>query len=160
MAKIRVTKRPTQDFILKPNRVRMFLIYIILFALAIVLGTGIRWLLYRDTLTPGWWSNNGTIAVVIIVVGALLMSVTEYSRWTLRVVGGNTIEGPAGMFGSREALSIAAIDWERTRRSLSSWLKIGNAIYDVSRQRILVSPWFFTPREFREMLDLIGYRAG
>ena len=157
MAKIRATKRPGHDYTLRPNRLRMFFVYVILFALAIVLGTGIRWLLYRDTFTQGWWSSNGTTAIIIVVIGAALMSFTEYSRWTLRVVGGSTIEGPAGMFGARESLSIAAIDWDRTHRSLGSWLKIGNAIYDVSREHILVTPWFFNPGEFKEMLDLIGY---
>lgn len=158
MVRIRSTKRPAPpEFVLHPSRVRMFLVYVVVFALAILFGSGIRWLFNHDAFNATWLANQGPVTAVIIAGGAAFMSLTEYTRWTMRVTGGDMLEGPAGVFGDRLAIDIHHIDWTLTRRSLRSWLKIGNAIYGVSRQRILVSPWFFPPSQFREMLDRIGY---
>lgn len=135
----------------------MFAVYVVVFALAILFGSGIRWIFNHDTFGPSWLANQGPVTVAIIAVGAGFMSLTEYSRWTLRFNGSDMLEGPSGVFGDRLAIDIHNIDWKATRRSLTSWLKIGNAIYGPARQRILVSPWFFNPGEFRELLEQIGF---
>lgn len=157
MAKIKTSKRPVADFILKPNRLRLFLIYLLMFVLALILGYGIRWIFYRETFTQEFLQSQGFGTVLLVFGAALLLSITEYSRWTLRIIDRNVLEGPTGMFGDRMRMPIETIDWKRTQRSLASWLKVGNAIYGEDRQRILVSPWFFNPDQFTELLELIGY---
>jgi hypothetical protein len=159
MAKIKAPKRAVADFILKPNRLRLFLIYLLMFVLALILGYGIRWIFYRDTFTQEFLQNQGAGTALLIIGGALLLSFTEYSRWTLRIINRNVLEGPTGMFGDRLRMPIETIDWKRTQRSLASRFKIGNAIYGEDRQRILVSPWFFNSGQFSELLELIGYEG-
>jgi hypothetical protein len=159
MKKVKVTRRPQsrQDYILRPSRVRMALIYAGFFALAVVVGMLIRLIAYRENanleaILEGWGINLG-----IVVGGAVLFALMDYSRWTIRIVGGEKVEGPSGAMGSRSQLPLDDIDWERSGRSLRSRMKIGNAIYTVGRQRILISPWFYEPGLFAEFLDRIGY---
>jgi hypothetical protein len=159
MKKIKVTRRPQtrQDFILFPSRVRMTMIYAVLFALAVLLGIVIRLFAYRDNLNldvilEGWVVNLG-----IVVGGAVLFALLDYTRWTIRVLGGEKLEGPSGAMGSRAQMLLDDIDWERSGRNLRSRLKIGNAIYTSGRQRILISPWFYDPKLFAEFLERIGF---
>ena len=158
MKKGKATRRPSAqaEIVLRPSRLRMFLIYIVLFALAIGLGLLIRLLFDRGSLTLGWLQQSWLTGAAIIFGGAALMAFIERSRWVLRVLEHQRLEGPTGMFGERVEIRLDEIDWERTLRSLSSRLKIGNAIYGPSRARILVSPWFFEPEAVRELFHAIG----
>ena len=159
MKKVKVTKRPSAraDLVLRPSRLRMFLIYIVLFALAIGFGLIIRLLVNQGEFTLGWVQDNWVAGAGIIFGGAALMAFIERNRWVLRVPDHELLEGPTGMFGERITIRLDEIDWERTQRSLSSRLKIGNAIYGPDRARILVSPWFFEPEGIRELFSAIGY---
>ncbi len=161
MKKVKVTKKPGTSFILRPSRVRMFLVYIVILALAIGAGLTIQFLFRRNSLGPDWFVTDGPTYLAIIVGGAIIISLMEYSRWIIRVESGDTVEGPSGAFGERLSIPLKEIDWQRTRRSLNSWLKFGNAIYSSPRRRILISPWFFSPARFREFLSMVGYdKAG
>jgi hypothetical protein len=159
MKKVKVSQRPAArgEITLQPSRLRMFLIYIVLFAIAIAFGQLIRLVIYREEGTLAWLASNWPVTLAIIFGGAALMAVIERRRWTLRVLGRDEVEGPTGAFGERISIPLSQIDWERTRRSLSSRLKLGNAIYGPERRRIIVSQWFFEPEGLREMLRAIGY---
>jgi hypothetical protein len=159
MKKVKVTRNPQsrQDFLLRPSRVRMALIYAAFFSLAVIVGMIIRLIAYRENLNfaaliDGWAVNLG-----IVIGGSVLFALMDYPRWTIKVLGGENVEGPSGAMGMRSLLPLGEIDWERSGRSLRSRLKIGNAIYSVGRQRILISPWFYEPGLFAEFLDRIGY---
>ncbi len=158
MPRYKVTRRPSArpDTVLKPSLWRMTLIYAILFVVAIGIGLLIRALITRENLVVSWLQENWPVTLVALFGGSALLSLAERSRWSLRLVGGDRLEGPSG-FGERVTLHLAEIDWKRTRRSLSSRMKIGNGIYDNERNRILVSPWFFDPAKFREMMAMLGY---
>lgn len=160
MAKAKVTKRPAQrqDYTLQPSRLRMFLIYLVMFALAILLGLLIRLVFYRGEDLLAYLRENWVAGAAITVGGSLVMALVERSRWTLRVVGRSQLEGPTGLFSERIVIPINEIDWERTRRSLDSWLKVGNAIYGQGRTRVIVSQGFFKPEELKELLALLGYK--
>jgi len=160
MAKAKVTKRPVQrqDLTLQPSRLRMFLVYLVMFTLAIAVGLLIRLLVNRGAFTLLWMQENWPAGVGIIFGGSALMALIERSRWTLRVLGRDRLEGPTGLFSERIVIPRDEIDWERTRRSLTSPLKIGNAIYGHGRTRVMVSQWFFKPDELRELLGLLGYK--
>jgi hypothetical protein len=161
MKKVKVTRRPGASFVLRPSRVRMFLVYIVILALAIGVGLAIQFLFRRNSLSPNWFMTDGPTYLAIILGGAIIISLMEYSRWIIHVENGDTVEGPSGAFGERLSIQLKEIDWQRTRRSLNSWLKFGNAIYSGPRRRILISPWFFSPARFREFLSAIGYdKAG
>lgn len=157
MKKVKVTKKPGTSFILRPSRVRMFLVYVVILALAIGAGLTIQFLFRRNSLRPDWFMTDGPTYLAIILGGASIISLMEYSRWIIRVEDGDTVEGPSGAFGERLSIPLKEIDWQRTRRSLNSWLKFGNAIYSSPRRRILISPWFFRTAQFREFLTAIGY---
>ncbi len=162
MKRAKVTKKPAArpDLVLRPARLRMFGIYLVLFGLAIGAGLLIRQLVSQDAFSEGWLQNNWLTAVGIIVGGSALMAILERGRWTLRLLNGDKLEGPSGAIGERVVIPAGEIDWERTRKSLNSRVKIGNGIYAANR-RILVSPWFFDPREFRSLLEKVGYpKAG
>ncbi len=135
----------------------MFLVYLVILSLAIGTGLLIQFLFRRDSFGPGWLQTDSITYLAIILAGSLIVSLMEYPRWTLRVEGGEKVEGPSGAFGERLSIPVKEIDWMRTRRSLTSWLKFGNAIYVSPRERILVSPWFFDQGKFREFLAAIGY---
>ena len=155
MKKLKVTKRPGSraGLVLKPSRLRMFAIYALLFGLAIGFG-----LLLRMMFSPGGIGPvNIPVTLLAVLGGALLMAFIEHSRWTLRVGEGEQLEGPTGAFGERTSIPLKGIDWARTRRSLSSRLKIGNSIYASANSRVMVSPWFFDPQKFHEFLTAIGY---
>jgi hypothetical protein len=156
MKKVKLTNRPAprEGLTLKPSRLRMFVIYAFLFALAVLFG-----LLIRLILSPSAFGDmDWNILFLAVFGGAAVMAFIEQSRWVLRVrKGGELLEGTTGAFGARVTIPIDSIDWERTRRSLSSWLKIGNSIYVTSIQRIMVSPWFFDPHEFSSFIKAIGY---
>jgi hypothetical protein len=92
---------------------------------------------------------------MLIIGGAGVLALIERNRWTLRIIDREAIEGPSGAFGERYTIRIDEIDWERTRRSLGSRLKIGNAIYGPERRRIVISQWFFPPEALRTLLDVI-----
>src|SRR5690606_5004404 len=96
MKKIKVTKRPAArgEITLQPSRVRMFLVYIVLFALAIAAGQVIRWVLYREDITQPWMGGNWMVAGGIVLGAAALMALLERNRWTLRVIGRERVEGP------------------------------------------------------------------
>ncbi len=155
MTKIKVTKRPGEKYVLHPSRPRMFVVYTVILALALGVGFLIRYLIYHTGLDL--LQTDGLFFLGLILFGAVLITLMEYSRWTLHVESGENVEGPSGALGERLAIPLDEIDWKRTRRSLASWLKFGNAIYASPRQRILVSPWFFDPKKFREFLTMIGY---
>ncbi len=161
MKKVKVTRRPGRvDYILLPNRLRMFIIYFILFTLAVVFGFLIRFLLYRTGLDSDWLLTNGPTILGLIILVAAVVPFIERRRWTLRVAGGEKVEGPTGAFGDRMAIPLREINWDRTRRSLTSGFKLGNAIHGPDRDRILVSPWFYNPGQFREFLKAIGFEEG
>ena len=157
MTKTKVTKRPSPrgDITLQPSRLRMFLIYVVLFSLAIGIGLVIRLLMNQLDVTGGWFAENWPSGVGIIIGGAALLSFIERSRWTLRLLEGRRLEGPSGAFGERLVIPAEEIDWVLTQRSLGSWLKIGNAIYGKERKRIIVSQWFFDPEKLRDLLGRI-----
>ncbi len=157
MKKVKVTKRPGArgDVVLQPSRLRMFLIYMVLFTLAIGVGLLIRLMMDQQDVSAVWFANNWPSGVGIIVGGAALLSIIERRRWTLRVLDGRKLEGPTGAFGERLIIPAEDIDWERTQHSLSSRLKIGNAIYGPERKRIIVSQWFFEPDKLQEMLGML-----
>ena len=160
MKKAKVTRKPSAriDYTLRPSRWRMMLIYSALFTLALVFGLLLRMLFGGEfslqTLFGDWYVN-----IAIVIGGAVLYSLLDYRRWTMRVLGGDQVEGPTGALGDRVTVPIREIDWTRSRRSIESRIKIGTAIYSLSRQRILISPWFYDPDQFREFLDRIGYES-
>lgn len=158
--KMKVTKRPNPrgDYVLQPTWLRMFLIYIVLFILAIGLGTLLRLAFSRENL-GSWFTENWDTTLAIIVGGAALLALIERGRWTLRVLDGRRLEGPSGAFGERFEFPVEQIDWERTNRSLGSWLKIGNAIYSQDRRRIAISQWFFDPGRLQTLIELIRPRG-
>lgn len=155
----RTSGRPKSqlEFILRPSRWRMMVIYTVLFALAVVFGLLIRVALSGGTSVQAvfgdWYINLG-----IVVAGAVLFAWIDYGRWTMRVQGGQQVEGPSGAFGDRAVLQLKDINWPRSGKSLRSRIKIGTAIYTHAGKRILISPWFYEPARFREFLDKIGYR--
>jgi hypothetical protein len=159
MKKVKVTRKPhsRQEYVLHPSRVRMALIYAAFFAMAVVIGIVIRLIVNRENANLGELFNDWATNLAIVVGGAVLFALLDYSRWTVRVQGGETVEGPSGALGTRSLLRLDDIDWERSGRSLRSRVKIGNAIYTIGRQRILISPWFYEPTLFSEFLDQIGY---
>lgn len=135
----------------------MFLVYIVILALAIGVGLIIQFLFRHNSFSPDWLMADGPTYLAIILGGAIIISLMEYSRWIVRVEDGNTVEGPSGAFGERLSIPLKEIDWQRTRHGLNSWFKFGNAIYSSPRRRILISPWFYHPAQFREFLTAIGY---
>jgi len=146
------------DYILRPVRWRVALIYAIFFALAVLAGLSIRVAFNANkesfaTLFSDWYFN-----FIIVIGGSILFALLDYSRWTIRVINGDRIEGPTGAFGERAELPLKEIDWTRSSRSLNSRLKVGNAIYTLTRKRILISPWFYKQEDFKELLDYIGYK--
>ncbi len=161
MKKVRAARKSQSrsDYSLRPSRVRMALIYAFFFALAVMFGMLIRVVFNNENASPAELFSDWGPNLAIVVVGAVLFAMIDYSRWTIRVQGGEQIEGPSGGMGRRMILPLEEIDWKRTRRSLESRLKIGNAIYTFDGQRILISPWFYPPGNYSELLDLIGYPA-
>ena len=159
MKKVKVTRKlqSRADFTLHPSRVRMMLIYAIFFALAVLAGMLIRLAFNRGSLSLAELFSYWVMNLAIVVGGSVLFALLDYSRWTIRVVGGEKIEGPSGALGTRSLLPLDEIDWARSGKSLRSRLKVGNAIYAPGRQRILISPWFYAPTAFSEFLDRIGY---
>jgi hypothetical protein len=157
MKKVKVTKRPQkEDFILKPNRLRMMLVYVLLFGLAYIIGMFIRYLINPGGFDLQRLTTDWTLDALIIFGGPALLAMLDYRRWVVRLQNSEMIEGLSGAFGERVVFPAREIDWQRTNRSLSSRFKIGNAIYAKTRQRILLSPWFYNPGDFREFLQLIG----
>jgi hypothetical protein len=158
MKKPKPTRRTSKqaEYVLRPSRLRMTLIYILIFSIAMGIGILIRFILDGGVYNPdrlfGDWQTNA----LIIFGGAIVFALLDYRRWTIRVLDGERIEGPSGAFSQRQAFPIKDIDWTRTRRSINSRLKIGNGIYTDSRQRILISPWFYDPQQFQEFAQRIG----
>lgn len=151
------TNRAPSEFVLFPSRVRMTIIYAVLFTLALMIGLLIRaafsgWSFDLGGIWDEWYLN-----ILLIFGGALVFAMIDYNRWTIRVRDNESVEGPTGAMGERALLPIKNIDWDRTRRNLNSRLKIGNAIYTQSGQRILISPWFYAPARYHEFLSEIGY---
>lgn len=161
MKKVKVTKRPGPqgELIVLPSRLRMFLIYMVMFSLAIGIGLLLRLAVDRESFTAEWLSSGWISWLGVVIGGAALMALIERSRWKLRVVERDKLEGPTGAFGERLVIPFNEIDWPRTQRSLSSKLKIGNAIYGRGRQRIIVSQAFFDPAALSELLRAIGYKG-
>ncbi|HEX9017802.1 MAG TPA: hypothetical protein VF806_01360 [Anaerolineaceae bacterium] len=159
MAKIKVSKRPSPggDITLLPSRLRMFLVYLVLLAVALAVGLALRFLVNRGGFTATWLEENWPAGLIITFGGSALLAFIERNRWKLRVLDGDRIEGPTGTFGERIVIPVDEIDWTRTLNSLRSWLKIGNAIYGSARVRIIISQWFFHPNELKELLKAIGY---
>ena len=159
MTKATGTRRPKgqADFILRPSLLRVMLIYIAMFSLAVLFGLLIRALFgggfSLSSLFGDWYIN-----LAIVVGGAVLFAVIDYRRWTMRVLGGLKLEGPSGAFGERVTMQVREINWERSGKSLRSRIKIGTGIYSTMGQRILISPWFYPPGLYQEFLDKIGYR--
>jgi hypothetical protein len=131
-----------------------------MFTLAILIGLVIRLLVNQGESTQAYLQENWPSGVLIIVGGSALMTVIERSRWTLRVLERDKLEGPTGLFNERVVIPKNEIDWERTKRSLSSRLGMGNAIYGAGRLRVIVSQWFFNPDDLKELLGMLGYKAG
>lgn len=156
MKKSQATRRAGETLILRPSRVRMFIIYVIILGLAMGASILFQYLFSRGSYDVGWLQNDIPRFVLILLGGSLLITLLEHARWTMRVEDGDRIEGPSGIFGQRLTIPLREIDWERTRRSLNSRLKFGNAIYSLRQDRVLVSPWFFDPAQFREFLSAIG----
>lgn len=161
MKKVRAARKSQSrlDYSLRPSRVRMALIYAFFFALAVMFGMLIRIMANNENASLAQLFSDWGPNLAIVVGGAVLFAMIDYSRWTIRLQGGDELEGPSGGMGRRMVLPLEEIDWERTRRSLESRLKIGNAIYTVDGQRILISPWFYPPGSYAEFLDQINYPA-
>lgn len=159
MKKVKVTRRPQshQDFTLRPSRVRIAAVYAFFFAIAVMLGMLIRVIAYRENANLSGLAEDWLTNLAIVMGGAVLFALLDYSRWTMRVLGGEKLEGPSGALGARSQIALDEIDWQRSGKSLRSRLKVGNAIYSLGRQRILISPWFYEPALFTEFLELIGY---
>lgn len=155
MKRVKVTKRPVNSLVLRPARLRMFAIYVILLTLALSFGLVLRMITSSDGFNLQTATYDWPLSLAIVFGGSAIMVLLEYRRLTLRF-DGDHVEGPAGAFGERQALNIKEIDWLRTRNSLSSRLKFGNAIYTYVGQRIIVSPWFFHPERFEEFLSALG----
>jgi len=159
MKKVKVTRKPgtNKDYTLRPVRWRMALIYAFFFTIAVLIGMSIR-LIFNSRNEPlsemfsDWYIN-----LAIVVGGAVIFALVDYARWTIRVIGGEKVEGPSGALGDRFSMPIHEIDWPRSAKSLNSRLKVGNAIYSAKRGRILISPWFYNSSAFRELLTRIGY---
>jgi len=159
MKKAKVTRNPRSqaEFVLRPSRWRMLLIYVILFALAVTFGLLIRSIFSGGFSTEtifGDWQINA----IIVVGGAVAFALLDYRRWTMRVQGGEYLEGPTGAFGERIILPLKEINWERSGKSLRSRFGVGTAIYTHGGRRILISPWFYEPGHFKAFLYEIGYR--
>jgi hypothetical protein len=159
MKKVKVTRKSGSgaDFTLYPSRVRITLIYAAFFVMAVLIGMLVRIIaggqnIDLAVLFSDWYINFG-----IVVGGAVLFAFMDYKRWTIRVLGGATVEGPSGAMGDRLMLPLKEIDWKRSGRSLRSRIKIGNAIYTEGRKRILISPWFYDPQAYAEFQERIGY---
>lgn len=159
MKKPKLARKPLShgEFTLRPSRVRMAVIYAAFFALAVLAGMLIRLVFNRQGLKLEELYGDWALYLAIVIGGAILFALMDYSRWTIRLVGGDRVEGPSGAMGSRSWFDLGDIDWGRTQRSLGSRFKVGNAIYSVERQRILISPWFYPPASYAEFLDRIGY---
>ncbi len=160
MKAVKVTRKSLsrKEYLLLPSRVRMIAIYAAFFALAVMVGMLIRILFNRSGATLGELFSDWIFNLAIVVGGSVIFALVDYSRWTIRVVEGESVEGPSGAMGARLALPVGEIDWDRSRRSLNSWLKVGNAIYTFDRQRILISPWFYNSKKFSDFLSQLGYR--
>jgi len=158
----KTTHKPVsyQEFVLRPIRWRMALIYAGFFALAVFAGMLIRLATNSGQEAFSELFNDWYINLAIVVGGAIIFALLDYPRWTIRVVGMDRIEGSTGAFGERVALPLKDMDWPRSRKSLNSRMKVGNAMYTVTGKRILISPWFYDARHFQEFLDRIGYRPG
>jgi hypothetical protein len=144
------------DFVLKPSRLRMALIYALMFGIAVSVGILIRFIMDGGVFDAQRLFGDWQMNALIVLGGAIVFAMLDYRRWTIRVLGGERVEGPSGAFGERQVFSISDIDWTRTRRSMNSRLKIGNGIYTGTRQRILISPWFYDPENFREFAERLG----
>ena len=135
----------------------MFLSYTVLFALAYGAGILLRMLFSpseeRVRLLTGDWLRD----FAIVAGGALLLSLLDFRRWTVRIHAGDRLEGASGAFGERVTIPIDEIDWTQTGRSLQSRVKLGNGIYAISRERILISPWFYSPGDYQDFLERIGF---
>lgn len=158
MKKVKASQIPQsrQEFVLYPSRLRMGLIYAGFFAVAVLAGWLIRVGVNGGKVPVAELFADWYINLAIVVGGAFLFALLDYSRWTIRVYGSEKVEGPSGALGERTDLPLKEIDWARSSRSLNSWLKVGNAIYTVGRRRILISPWFYDGKIFAEFLKRIG----
>lgn len=158
MKKVKVTKRPKaqSEFVLQPSRLRMIVIYALLFMLAYGIGLLIRYIISGGTLEFDRLREDWLLDVLVIFGGPVLLAFLDYKRWVIKVQG-DQLEGLSGPFGDRSTFTTQEIDWTRTGRSLSSRVKIGNGIYANANRRILISPWFYRPADYRTFLDLIGY---
>ena len=159
MQKAKVTRRAKalNEFILKPNRLRMFIIYTLLFILAYGLGLLIRYAINPTEFNLERLKEDWLIDILIVFGGPILLALLDSQRWIVQIKGGDQLEGLSGAFGERATFAVKDIDWVRTRKSLSSRLKIGNGIYSQTRKRILISPWFYTPDAYQEFLKIIGF---
>jgi uncharacterized membrane protein YciS (DUF1049 family) len=158
MTRVKVTKRtrPSPDFILKPSLGRMYFIYMLLFLSVYLVSFGLRSLNDPQTFNLEYLIANWQLDVLLIFGAPLLLALFYRGRWTLRVVDGERIEGSAGAFAQRVELPIREINWEATRRSFSSRLKLANSL-TAGNRRILINIWFYAPEAFAEFLSAIGY---
>lgn len=137
----------------------MFLIYLILFVLAYGFGILLR-LIFNSgaadfpALFDDWYLDVG-----IVVGGAFLLALVDFRRWTVRVLNGDQLEGPAGPFGERMAVPLKTIDWARSSKSLMSGFGMANGIYTIDRQRVLFNRWFYAPDSLQEFFKQIGFRG-
>lgn len=156
MKKVKVTKKSAPEQLFQPSVLRMYLIYTLLFVLAYAFGLLIRYITNREQFTIDRLTNDWLVDTLIVFLGPLLLAFLYKRRWSVKVVGRDTIEGPTGAFSDRVTLPLREINWAMTERSIESRLGMANGIYAGGR-RILVNKWFFTPSDWQELLDRIGY---
>lgn len=160
MARLKKTQpgaKSHQEYVLYPSRLRMGLIYSGFFAVAVLAGWLIRIGVNSGKATTAELFDGWYINLAIVIGGAILFAFLDFSRWTIRVIDNDRLEGPAGALGERLILSLREINWPRSSKSLNSRLKVGNAIYSVGGKRILISPWFYEVDKYADFLKQIGY---
>jgi uncharacterized membrane protein YciS (DUF1049 family) len=134
----------------------MYLIYMLLFLVVYLVAFGIRSMTDPQTYNLAYLIANWQLDVLLVFGVPFLLALLYRGRWILRVVDGERVEGSAGAFAQRVELPIREINWEATRKSFSSRLKLANSLSAGSR-RILINIWFYAPEAFAEFLSSIGY---
>ena len=111
MKKVKVTKKPksTQEFILKPNRLRMFSIYMLLFAAAYAFGLVIRYAISGGTLAMDRLGEDWLVDALIIFGGPVLLALVDYKRWIVKFQG-SQLENLSGPFGEHATFATKDID--------------------------------------------------
>ncbi|NLG97268.1 MAG: hypothetical protein GX491_07905 [Chloroflexi bacterium] len=159
MKRVKVTKQKQREFTLRPSRLRMFVIYLVLFVFAYGFGILLRLIFNNGAADFPAFFDDWYLDAGIVVGGAFVLALVDFRRWTVRIMNGDQLEGPAGPFGERLAVPLRNIDWTRSTKSLKAGLGMANGIYTIDRQRVLFNRWFYAPNSLQEFFDRIGFRG-